>query len=143
MLVVLNEVTLYFHTVFHKHLCSNHCTISTIYTAAFYILYLYRSTNIVRVLSHHKGTGKGTPTPQPFLTKLVSQDESSSFSDLTKVTPHLSLRSVWNPVTTLNSDHLLIIIKLADWFPDPHTDVSRTYTNIRKTRTLDYMSEPE
>jgi len=42
----------------------------------------------------------------------VSQDGSSSSPDLTIVTPHLSLGSVWNPVTTLNCDHLPIIKKI-------------------------------
>ena len=73
----------------------------------------------------------------------VSQDGFSSSPDLTIVTPHLSLGSVWNPMTTLNSDHLPIIIKLADWFPDPPTDPSRTYTNIRKARWPNYTAETE
>ena len=63
--------------------------------------------------------------------------------NLTIVTPHLSLGSVRNPVTTLNSDHLSIIIKLADWFSDPPTDPNRTYKNIRKARWLNFTAETE
>ena len=52
-------------------------------------------------------------------TTRVTQDGSSSSPDLTIDTPHLRLGSVWNLVTTLNFDHMQIIIKPADWFPDP------------------------
>ena len=43
----------------------------------FYILqhftnYLHHSTDIVRVLSHHKGTGGRAPTPQPSLTTFLT-----------------------------------------------------------------------
>ena len=49
----------------------------------------------------------------------------------------------WNPVNTLNSYHLPIIIKLPSWFPNLLTDPSRNYNNIRKARWTDFEVETE
>ena len=46
-------------------------------------------------------------------------------------------------MTTLNSDHLPIIIKLADWFPDSPIDPNRTYKKIRRDRWPNFTTETE
>ena len=43
----------------------------------------------------------------------------------------------------LGSDHLLVIITLAVWFPEPPTDIYRKYTIIRKARLADFTAESE
>ena len=44
-------------------------------------------------------------------------------------------------MTPLYSDHLPIIMKLADWFLDPPTDQSLTYNSIRKARLPNSTAE--
>lgn len=46
-------------------------------------------------------------------------------------------------MTTLKSDHLPITIKLAGWFPEPPTDPSHTYQNIRRARWDDFTAKTE
>ena len=67
----------------------------------------------------------------------------SSSPDLTIVSPHLTVGSLWSPTTALRSDHRPIIIKLADWFPDPPSIDGRTFTNIRRARWDDFAAETE
>ena len=43
----------------------------------------------------------------------------SSSPDLTVTNSHLGLNASWHPITTLNSDHLPIIIDLDGWFAEP------------------------
>ena len=75
-------------------------------------------------------------------TRVPNRGPSSS-PDLTIVSPHLSVGATWQPLTTLCSDHLPVIITLADWFPEPPTDPYRKYTNIRKARWADFTAETE
>ena len=75
-------------------------------------------------------------------TRLPNRGPSSS-PDLTIASPHLSLSYTWIPRTTLNSDHLPIVIQLGDWFSEPPTDPYHIFTNFRKARWDGYLEETE
>ena len=75
-------------------------------------------------------------------TRVQNRGPSSS-PDLTIVSTYLTVGGTWHLLTSLSSDHLPVIIKLADWFPEPITDPHRTYTNIRRARWADFSTETE
>ena len=53
--------------------------------------------------------------------------------DLSIASAHLSIGANWEPKTTLNSDHLPILIGLGGWFSVPPADFGPScYTNYRK-----------
>ena len=76
-------------------------------------------------------------------TRLPSHGLPSS-PDLTISTPHIALDFDWSPHTTLNSDHLPIIISLRGCFSTtvvepPHI----TFSNIRKADWISFTREAE
>ena len=75
-------------------------------------------------------------------TRLPKSGNPSS-PDLTLCSPHLALDADWNPLTTLNSDHLPIIITIdhdISSIPDPPR---HTFTNFRRARWNDFLEETE
>ena len=54
-----------------------------------------------------------------------------SSSDVSIISSHLALRTVWTTHTTLNSDHLPIVITITNPSLNP-TGKRRTFTNFRK-----------
>ena len=77
-----------------------------------------------------------------FPTRLPKSGNPSS-PDLTLCSPHLALDADWTPLTTLNSDHLPIIITIdhdLSSLPDPPR---HTFTNFRRARWNDFLEETE
>ena len=97
-----------------------------------------RGTTIANLLNDSNLALLNENTP----TRIPTVGPSSS-PDLSIVTAHLTLGSTWTTHTTLSSDHLPITIKLSGWFPDPPSEASRTFTNIRRARWDDFAAETE
>ena len=79
-------------------------------------------------------------TNQP--TRLPKTGNPSS-PDLTLCSPHLSLDADWTPLTTLNSDHLPIIITIDHDLTSLSAPPKHTFTNFRRARWNDYLEETE
>ena len=75
-------------------------------------------------------------------TRMPSNGPSSS-PDLTVTNSHLGLNASWHPITTLNSDHLPIIVDLDGWFAEPPSLRIASYTNFRKADWQQFTSETE
>ena len=72
------------------------------------------------------------------------QNGRSSSPDLTLTNPHLGINARWEPLVTLNSDHLPIIIDLDGWFASPPKPTGPScYTNYRKANWIDFTNETE
>ena len=63
--------------------------------------------------------------------------------DLTITNSHMGLDSNWQPLTTLNSDHLPILVDLDGWFSEPPPAGPCRYTNFRKADWETFTSETE
>ena len=80
-----------------------------------------------------------TDTP----TRLPSHGNQSS-PDITIATPHIAIDSEWFTLTTLNYDHLLILIQLGNAFSMDFPELPhRTYTNFRKANWDAFTRETE
>ena len=77
-----------------------------------------------------------TPTRMP-------ADGLTSSPDLTITNSHLGINARWEPITTLNSDHLPIIIDLDGWFAEPPQCGPSCYTNFRQANWPRYQRESE
>ena len=62
---------------------------------------------------------------------------------LTITNCHLGLHSSWNPVTTLNSDHLTIVTDLYGWFSQPPSPGPSCSTSYRKATWTTFTAETE
>ena len=58
----------------------------------------------------------------------------TSSPDITITNSHLGVNASWLPLTTLNSDHLIILVDLDGWFAEPSKVVASSYTNVRKNQ---------
>ena len=68
----------------------------------------------------------------------------SSSPDLTITNPHLGINARWEPLVTLNSDHLPIIIDLDGWFSSPpEPSGPSSYINYRKANWTRFRQETE
>ena len=68
----------------------------------------------------------------------------STSPDITIASAHLATGARWDPMTTLNSDHLPIIIGLNGWFSSPPSKSGpRCFTNYRKANWPSYTSTTE
>ena len=64
--------------------------------------------------------------------------------DITFASAHLANGARWEPKTTLNSDHLPILIGLSGWFSSPPSNFGpRCYTNYRKADWPSFTSTTE
>ena len=75
-------------------------------------------------------------------TRMPSNGPTSS-PDLTITNSHMGLDTEWQPLTTLNSDHLPILVDLDGWFSEPPPAGPCTYTNFRKADWETFTSETE
>ena len=72
------------------------------------------------------------------------QSGRTSSPDLSFTNPHLGINARWEPLVTLNSDHLPIIIDLDGWFSSPPESSGPTrYTNYRKADWIRFKRETE
>ena len=79
----------------------------------------------------------------PSHTRRPIQGRTSS-PDLTFTNPHLGINARWEPLVTLNSDHLPIIIDLDGWFSSPpEPSGPSSYTNYRKANWNRFRQETE
>ena len=97
-----------------------------------------RGANIVDALDNSQLMTINLDSP----TRKPSNGPCSS-PDLTITNSHLGLHSSWVPETTLNSDHLPIIIDLDGWFTDLPSPGPSCYTNYRKANWTTYTEETE
>ena len=67
----------------------------------------------------------------------------TSSPDLAITNSHLGLNASWVPMTTLNSDHLPILIDLDGWFAEPPKMGPACYTNFRKANWDLFTAESE
>ena len=63
--------------------------------------------------------------------------------DLTFTNPHLGINARWEPIVTMNSDHLPIIVDLDGWFSAPPYSGPSSYTNYRKADWTEFTRETE
>ena len=75
-------------------------------------------------------------------TRVPSSGPTSS-PDLTITNSHLGLNASWVPITTLNSDHIPILVDLDGWFAEPPQVGPNCYTNFRKANWDLFTSESE
>ena len=75
-------------------------------------------------------------------TRVPSNGPPSS-PDLTIANCHMGLNSSWQPITTLNSDHLPIVVDLDGWFAEPPPPGPCKYTNYRKANWDIFTEETE
>ena len=68
----------------------------------------------------------------------------TSSPDLSFTNPHLGINARWEPIVTLNSDHLPIIIDLDGWFSSPPEPSGPSrFTNYRKADWVTFERETE
>ena len=68
----------------------------------------------------------------------------TSSPDITFTNPHLGINARWEPLVTLNSDHLPIIIDLDGWFSSPpESSGPHSYINYRKANWGRFRQESE
>ena len=75
-------------------------------------------------------------------TRMPSNGPTSS-PDITITSAHMGLNSNWEPITTLNSDHLPILVDLDGWFAEPPPPGPTSFTNYRKANWPTFTSETE
>ena len=75
-------------------------------------------------------------------TRIPSNGPPSS-PDLTITNSHMGLNASWQPIITLNSDHLPIIVDLDGWFSEPPPAGPCRYTNYRKADWDTFTLETE
>ena len=73
----------------------------------------------------------------------MSSNGPMTSPDLTITNSHMGLDSNWQPLTTLNSDHLPILVDLDGWFSEPPPAGPCRYTNFRKADWETFTSETE
>ena len=72
------------------------------------------------------------------------QNGRSSSPDLTFTNPHLGINARWEPLVTLNSDHLPIIVDLDGWFASPPKPMDPfSYINYRRANWERFTFETE
>ena len=75
-------------------------------------------------------------------TRLPKSGNPSS-PDLTLCSSHFALDATWTPLTTLNSDHLPIIVTIDQDLSNLPPPPRQTFTNFRRARWNDFLRETE
>ena len=74
----------------------------------------------------------------------LPKNSCPSSPDLTFTNPHLGINARWEPLVTLNSDHLPIIVDLDGWFSTPPQQPGPScFTNYRKADWSNFRRDAE